>query len=432
MVATYSLSVTLVPNATHGQSYKMAADTSCDFNLGGQPSSATTAYTDADYANVNTSNNGYFSSSASAIKTDIVGDCIFNRYTFKVTLVNTSQIQWIQYCVEGYYSTNNVGDMLEWYWQNIWGDNHQMTTSDATYCTNFTSNIDSYITNGLFSVGTDAGAYGDGSSDSTTFGYIDYVNVSVGFAGPVTATTTTAAPTTTTTTIPTACSDAGGTCVSSSLCERSLGGSCCDYTGCADCCCFVPACPTTTTTAPTTTTSTTTTSTPTTTTIPINVRVKGIALYYYTGERVNGNVTVIPVETPNDKENSTVSNGEWTVDLNTNTENIQFTIIIDDNQKVGYNEIKLNTPTATRLNCSVQNIFLSGYAVDIDSGNTITSGNVRISVLDTEYTNTTTFTGIWSIDLYPCLIPGKTYSLYVIVSANTGKRGEYLQKYPAR
>jgi len=272
---------------------------------------------------------------------------------------------------------------------------------------------------------------------------------------PVATTTapTTTTSTSTTTTIPTACSDAGGSCVSPSLCEFSLSGECCDYAGCASgCCCFIPTCPvatttttapttttstttkpTTTTTAPTTTTSTTTTSTTTTTTIPINVRVKGIALYYYTGERVNGNVTVIPVEEPNDKGNSTVSNGEWSVALNTNIENIQyFTIIIDDNQKVGYNEIKLNNPINTRLSCSVQNIFLSGYAVDIDSGNTITSGNVRISVLDTEYTNTTTFTGIWSIDLYPCLIPGKTYSLYVIVSANTGKRGEYLQKYPAR
>jgi hypothetical protein len=164
-----------------------------------------------------------------------------------------------------------------------------------------------------------------------------------------------------------------------------------------------------------------------------NIQINGISLYYYTGERVNGNVTVIPVETPDDKETSTVSNGEWSVGFNMDTENTQhYTVIIDDNQKIGYNEIKVDNPVTASLSCSAQDISLSGYSVDVNSGNSITSGNVKVSILDTDYTNTTTFSGIWSIDIHPCLIPGNLYTVQVLISDSTGKRGEFLQKYPAR
>jgi len=164
-----------------------------------------------------------------------------------------------------------------------------------------------------------------------------------------------------------------------------------------------------------------------------NLHIQGIALYYYTGERVNGNVTVIPLENPDDKDTSTVVNGEWSSDFYTETNSLEhLTIIVDDAQKIGYNELKLNNPATTIFNCSTQDIFISGYSVDLNSGNSITSGNVKVSILDTDYVNTTTFSGTWSIDFHPCLIPGKTYTLQVLVSDNTGKRGEFLQKYPAR
>ncbi|MCX6821771.1 MAG: hypothetical protein NTW30_03255, partial [Candidatus Aenigmarchaeota archaeon] len=164
-----------------------------------------------------------------------------------------------------------------------------------------------------------------------------------------------------------------------------------------------------------------------------NIQIKGIALYYYTGERVNGNVTVIPVENPADKETSTVSNGEWYTNFNMDTENLQYlTVIIDDNQKIGYNELKLDNPVTVTLNCSVQNIYFSGYSIDLNSGNTIASGSVRVSILDTDYTNTTNFTGNWNINLHPCLPSGKIYTIQILISDNTGKRGEFLQKYPAR
>jgi hypothetical protein len=164
-----------------------------------------------------------------------------------------------------------------------------------------------------------------------------------------------------------------------------------------------------------------------------NIFINGIALYYYTGERVNGNVTVIPLENPNNKETAIVSNGEWSLDFNLGTENIQhYTVIIDDNQQMGYNEIKTSTSSDTKLNCSTQYISLSGYSVDINSGSPITSGDMKISVLDTDYTNTTTFSGSWSASIHPCLIPGKVYTLQILITDKTGKRGEFLQKYPAK
>jgi len=94
--------------------------------------------------------------------------------------------------------------------------------------------------------------------------------------------------------------------------------------------------------------------------------------------------------------------------------------------------MKLTTPSTAKLNCTTQSISVLGYSLDV-SGSVTTSGNVRISVLGTDYTSTTTFTGqTWSIDFHPCLIPGQIYTLQILVSDNTGRRGEILQKYPAK
>lgn len=93
------------------------------------------------------------------------------------------------------------------------------------------------------------------------------------------------------------------------------------------------------------------------------------------------------------------------------------------NQKKGYNEMKFTTSSVATLNCTTQNISLSGYSLDV-SGSGTTSGNVRISVLGTDYTNTTTLIGeTWSIDFHPCLISGQVYTLQILISDNTGRRG---------
>lgn len=164
------------------------------------------------------------------------------------------------------------------------------------------------------------------------------------------------------------------------------------------------------------------------------VNASGIALDYYTGQRINGNITAIPLENPENKHTATVTNGEWTMGFDMLSEGVENLIfVVDSNEKKGYNELKLPTTSSVKLNCTTQNISLSGYSVDASSGSSINSGNVRASVLDTDYTITNTFSGqTWSIDLHPCLISGQLYTIQILVSDSTGKRGEILQKYPAK
>ncbi|MDI6826826.1 MAG: hypothetical protein QMD36_06655 [Candidatus Aenigmarchaeota archaeon] len=163
------------------------------------------------------------------------------------------------------------------------------------------------------------------------------------------------------------------------------------------------------------------------------VNASGIALDYYTGHRISGNITAIPVENPENKYTTSVTNGEWSMGFDMLSEGIEHLMfVVESTEKKGYNYLKLPTPSTAKLNCTIQNISLSGYSVDV-SGIGITSGNVRISVLGTDYTNTTSFSGgTWSIDFHPCLIPGQVYTLQILISDNRGKRGEILQKYPAK
>jgi len=165
-----------------------------------------------------------------------------------------------------------------------------------------------------------------------------------------------------------------------------------------------------------------------------SVTVHGNALYYYSGDKVDGNVTVIPVENPEKKTTTNFTNGEWSINFDMIKNDVQYlTFIINDDGKIGYSQVTLNNDNPKKItNCVVQNISLSGYAVDISIGNQINSGNVRVSVVDTVYTNITSFSGSWSIDLYPCLISGKIYTLHILVSDNSGKTGEMFESYPAK
>jgi hypothetical protein len=166
---------------------------------------------------------------------------------------------------------------------------------------------------------------------------------------------------------------------------------------------------------------------------PCKVNASGIALDYYTGRRINGNITAIPLENPENKYTATVTNGEWKMGFDMLSEGIEHLVfVVESTEKKGYNQLKLPTPSSAKLNCTTQNITLSGFSVDV-SGSSITSGNVRVSVLGTDYTNTTSFSGgIWSIGLHPCLVSGQVYTIQILASDNTGKRGEILQKYPAK
>lgn len=164
------------------------------------------------------------------------------------------------------------------------------------------------------------------------------------------------------------------------------------------------------------------------------VNVHGTALYYYNGNKVDGDVTVIPVENPENKTTTNFVNGEWSANFNMITNHVQYlTFIINDDGKIGYSQVKLDNDNPRKItDCVVQNISLSGYAVDINSGNKINSGSVRLSVVDTIYTNITFFSGDWSIDLHPCLFSGKIYTLHILISDNSGKTGEMFESYPAK
>ncbi len=172
----------LLPNNATNKAYKMNADIN---PCGGNPDSATTDFTDANYNSVNTSNNAYFSMTTQAPVNDLDGDCIHSKFTFNVTAVNTSPITSIYYCMEGYYDLSGAGGhgMYGW-WRNTtgWYENFSQTfgtTPDSTYCINRSSNIDSYIlSDGTFQVGIYAFVDGEGGA-GTTISYTDIVNVTV-------------------------------------------------------------------------------------------------------------------------------------------------------------------------------------------------------------------------------------------------------------
>jgi hypothetical protein len=164
------------------------------------------------------------------------------------------------------------------------------------------------------------------------------------------------------------------------------------------------------------------------------IHIDGTSLNYFTGENVNGNLTIIPVENPENKTKTSFTNGQWSVDFDMIIEDVEYlTFIVDNNEKIGYIQVKLDNDNPKKITgCSYQNISVSGYSVDIDSGDSITSGNVKISILDTDYVNTASFSGEWNIDFHPCLTSGKIYTIYILISDNTGKNGEIFQTYPAR
>jgi len=173
--------VLLLPNSTDNLAWKMTDDVTCPAS----PESATTAFADADYNKTNVSDANYFSQTASCAASDTTGDCIYSKYSFNVTKVNTTgPITSIVYCIKGYYHC--LGScVMQNFWRNTtgWHANSSQTfgtTPDYTYCIARTSNIDSYImSDGTFQVAVFAIAQGDTIEAAQTIGYIDIVNVTV-------------------------------------------------------------------------------------------------------------------------------------------------------------------------------------------------------------------------------------------------------------
>jgi len=163
------------------------------------------------------------------------------------------------------------------------------------------------------------------------------------------------------------------------------------------------------------------------------VNITGYARYFDSGNDVTGNITTIFIESEN-KSASTFSSGDFYYNLtNIDADNSNYlTVIVDDNQKIGYTQLKIHNENLTEPSCTIQNISLTGHAIDKNTGNNIISGNVIVSILDSSYTNTTSFSSsTWSIDFHPCLISGNIYTLQILITNSTSK-GVILMKYPAR
>jgi len=163
-----------------------------------------------------------------------------------------------------------------------------------------------------------------------------------------------------------------------------------------------------------------------------NIIIHGMALNYYTGERINGKINFVPLESSY-RFSSPIYDGLWTLYAHIDLSNVSlFTLIVEDEKKKGYSEVKIGRPKVSTLECTLQNIQLSGYLIDLETGNPINSGTVRVSILETGYVKSSNFSGHWNVTMNPCLVPGKIYTLRVLVSDHTGKKGEFIQKYPAK
>jgi len=163
------------------------------------------------------------------------------------------------------------------------------------------------------------------------------------------------------------------------------------------------------------------------------VNITGYARYFDTGNDVTGNITAIFLEAEN-KSSSTFSSADFYYNLtNVDSDNSNYiTIIIDENEKIGYTQLKIHDEILTDPSCTIQNISLTGHVIDKNSGDNIVSGNVIVSILDTSYTNTTAFSSAtWSTDFHPCLVSGEIYTLQIMISNSTSK-GITLMKYPAK
>jgi len=79
---------------------------------------------------------------------------------------------------------------------------------------------------------------------------------------------------------------------------------------------------------------------------------------------------------------------------------------------------------STGINCStpLKTLTLSGYAFDSTTGSSISSGNVTITVKETEDSASTSFTGgYWSLSFKACIISDNRYTLGIKITDSTGK-----------
>jgi hypothetical protein len=152
------------------------------------------------------------------------------------------------------------------------------------------------------------------------------------------------------------------------------------------------------------------------TVLGITYNINGVAIDSTSGAVIqSGTVTAIIQESG---DNGTVSftNGNYTIPVRTfllaNQTTFHVGIIITGTGKTGYNYLTIgNGPPATQTaTCTTKQWHFTGTALD-QSGNSISSSTISVSVEGVSGTNSTTFSnGVWDIYISPCLISGGLYN----------------------
>lgn len=147
-----------------------------------------------------------------------------------------------------------------------------------------------------------------------------------------------------------------------------------------------------------------------------------------TGAILNlGNATAIVRET-GDKGYGVITGGTFTLDLNVSSfdpTTRRYTVgvrVNDTSGKSGAYQLIVGSgpPPSTQQSCTTNLWHFNGTVSELSTAQDVTSGTVTISVRDTEYGNSTSFSSrVWDIYLRPCLVSGELYTFDIAISSGS-------------
>ncbi|MDI6798497.1 MAG: hypothetical protein QMD12_00660 [Candidatus Aenigmarchaeota archaeon] len=164
-------------------------------------------------------------------------------------------------------------------------------------------------------------------------------------------------------------------------------------------------------------------------------KIKGKALHTDSGALVSaGTITFIVKET-GDRNSTTFTNGYFDlycppIDVSRNRFTIGI-VVNSSNGKMGYNQLIVGTGSYAPQTqaCSARQWHFRGYAVDSETGNLISQGNVTVGIKGKSETNKTGFSnGVWDIYFSPCLISGELYTFQFTITSENKKSYLFLNQ----
>ncbi|MFN6992252.1 MAG: hypothetical protein ACK4MM_05975 [Fervidobacterium sp.] len=160
----------------------------------------------------------------------------------------------------------------------------------------------------------------------------------------------------------------------------------------------------------------------------------GLSYSFLTGQRINGTVTFISVEEPENNVSADVINGNWDLQVQYDGNKTQhILIIVNDTKNLGYNHfiVRASHPVSQQV-CSFRTITFENFFFDIADGNMLTP-ELTVEIEGTQYKNIRLNGGQQSNNITVCLIAGKIYKINIYASDTTGKKsGTYSILYPFR